>query len=354
MRLFTVGPVEIRNEIFALREKRASVPYFRTQEFSCMMLELDAILRDLAGAKESARSVYLTASGTAAMEATVLNCFTKEDKILIVDGGTFGHRFVEICETHDIPHYIIKIDYGETLTRERLERIPDDGYTAMLVNHHETSTGQLYDIDMLGEFCKKRNMYLIVDAISSFLCDEIHMEKHGIDAMIISSQKGICVSPGMAMVIISERLIDERIYNNNYKSIYFNFNSYLENFKRGQTPYTPAISVCVEMHENLSWIKNRGLKNHLKYIGDIAEDFRSKVSGLPIDIPTYPLSNAITPIIMRNKNARYVFESLKNSFGIMVNPTGGKLQDSMLRIAHIGNINENDNTYLVDCLKKLI
>jgi aspartate aminotransferase-like enzyme len=80
---------------------------------------------------------------------------------------------------------------------------------------HETSTGQLYDIKMISKFCKKNNMYLIVDAISTFLCDEYHMDENDIDVTIISSQKGLCVAPGMSMVAINSRILKERVMNNN-------------------------------------------------------------------------------------------------------------------------------------------
>ena len=153
---------------------------------------------------------------------------------------------------------------------------------------------------------------------------------------------------------MSERLISERICDSKYKSVYFDFKTYLKNFERGQTPYTPAVGVCVEMYENLLWISNRGITKHLKSVCNIASDFRKKISSLPIDIPTYPLSNAITPLIIRNKNARFIFEKLKKEYEVIVNPTGGCLSDSILRVAHIGNINEINNTYLVECLKKLV
>ena len=354
MQLFTIGPTEMFDEVKEVRGRADSVPYFRTQEFSDMMLETDRLLRKFAGAKDSAQTIYLTASGTAAMEATVLNCFTKEDKLLIIDGGTFGHRFVEICEIHGIPHDVIALEYGEVLSRVHFDAVRHVEYTALLVNIDETSTGQLYDIGLIAGFCQEKGMYLVVDAISSFLCDSFEMDKYGVDAMISSSQKGPCVSPGMSMILLSERLVKDRVMRSPFSSLYFDFKLYLKNFERGQTPFTPAVGVCVELHEALLRIDRIGLETYLHQIEVVAKDFRERIKELPVSIPPYPLSNALTPIIFRQPIAYQVFEALRREYGIAVNPTGGHFHDIILRIAHIGNIELSDNLHLVDCLRQTI
>lgn len=354
MRLFTVGPVEMFDAVKAVRADKDSVPYFRTKEFSELMLETDELLRKFAKAGAGTKTVYLTASGTAAMEATVMNCFTEKDRLLVINGGSFGQRFVDICEIHKIPHDVVKVEYGETLTGVMLSQYEDTTYTGLLVNIDETSTGQLYDIKLLSDFCKRKGMYLIVDAISSFLCDEFDMAGNGVDAMIASSQKGACISPGLSMVVLSRRIIEERVANNNIKSLYFNFNDYFKNFERGQTPYTPAVGICIELSASLKMIERVGLANHLKHIADVATDFREKIKALPVSLPNFPLSNAITPIIFKAPIAYKVFEILKDKYGIFVNPTGGMMADYSLRIAHIGQTSVEDNDMLIEKIKTAI
>lgn len=354
MRLFTVGPVQMFDEIKKIRSNEKSVPYFRTDDFSNMMLETDELLRKFAKAPQDAKTIYLTASGTGAMEAAVINCLTVNDKALIINGGTFGQRFVDICEIHGIPYDEIKLSYGEVMTREHLERMGDNNYTALLVNIDETSTGQLYDIGTISEFCKKGKMYLIVDAISSFLCDSFDMMKYGVDVMISSSQKGACVSPGLSMIVLSPRIINERIMKNMVKSLYFNFQEYLKNFQRGQTPYTPAVGICVELYTSLKMIDKIGLENHLHNIQEVALDFRNKAESLPVTIPSYPLSNAVTPIMFKKPIAYKVFEELRERYDVYVNPTGGDLHETSLRIAHIGQLSTKDNTELISKIQDVI
>lgn len=354
MKLFTVGPVEMFDEVKNVRASKDSVPYFRTKEFSELMLETDHLLHKFAHAGEGAKTVFLTASGTAAMEATVMNCFTDKDRLLVINGGSFGQRFVDICEVYQIPHDVVKLEYGEILTQEILQPYADKFYTGLLVNLDETSTGQLYDIKLLSDFCRRKGMYLVVDAISSFLCDEFDMAANDVDAMIASSQKGACISPGLSMIVLSKRIIEERVKNNTIKSLYFDFKDYFRNFERGQTPYTPAVGICIELSASFKMIERVGLQNHLQHIAEVAQDFRERIKELPVSLPGFPLSNAITPIIFKEPIAYKVFEILKDKYDIYVNPTGGKMADYSLRVAHIGQISKKDNSILIEKMKSVI
>lgn len=355
MRLFTVGPVEMFDAVHQVRASRDSVPYFRTQEFSDMMLDTDRLLKKFAGTADTSKTVYLTASGTGAMEAAVMNCFSSNDRLLVINGGGFGQRFCDICEIHGIPFDDIRLEADEMLTEKHLLPFMDIDYTGMLVNIDETSTGQLYDISLLSDFCQRKNIYLIVDAISSFLCDPFRMDKYGIDVMIASSQKGACISPGLSMIVLNERMVEERVMRLHPKSMYFNFKDYFKNFERGQTPFTPAVGICVELNASLHMIDEVGLDNHLQHIEEVASDFRRKaVEQLPVTLPSFPLSNAITPILFNVPIAYNVFEILKNKYGIFVNPTGGKLADISLRIAHIGQTNIKDNDFLLEAMKMAV
>lgn len=352
MKLFTVGPVQMLDEI--KKVGGSQVPYFRTNEFSEVMIASDKLLRKFMNAPDGAKSIYLTASGTGAMEATIMNCLRQTDHVLIINGGTFGHRFVDLCKIHKIPFSTIDLDFGEQLLPEHLNKFNNEKITAVLVNANETSTGQLYDLSMLSEFCMKRGAYFIVDAISSFLIDSFDMKENHIDAVITSSQKGLCIAPGLSTVVLSDRLITERVKLASIDNLYFRFTDYLSNMERGQTPYTPCVGICMEMHKALQIIDKQGLDSWLMHIDEVAKDFRSKVKILPISIPNYPLGNAVTPICFHQPIAKKVFEVLKNQYDVFVNPTGGAQENYILRIAHIGDTSKDDNTYLIELMDKVI
>ena len=213
MKYFSLGPVEMFP--YTLEVAKKQVPYFRTPEFSEIMLDSEKRMKRVMNAPQDSKVIFLTASGTAAMEATIINCFTKEDKLLIINGGIFGKRFVDICCAFSIPYESVDLKFGEALTEHHLEKFENSGFTALVVNIHETSTGQLYDKRMLSAFCERNNMYFIVDAISSFLADEYDVEKYHIDATILSSQKGLSIGPGMSFVVLSDRLYNQKVVNIN-------------------------------------------------------------------------------------------------------------------------------------------
>ena len=129
---FTVGPVMSSDSVRAIGAEQ--VPYFRTTEFSDVMLENEKYMLQYAKAPRDARAVFMTCSSTGSMEAVVMNSFTKEDKVLVINGGSFGHRFAELCAIHEIPYVTLNLEHGKKLTKERLYEYDKQGFTGLLVN----------------------------------------------------------------------------------------------------------------------------------------------------------------------------------------------------------------------------
>ena len=278
---FTVGPVQASDEVCAIGAEQ--VPYFRTAEFSDIMLENEKLIKKFAKAKEDARAVFITGSGTASMEAVIINTLTSTDKAIVVNGGSFGQRFVQLCKVHSVPFSEITLEMGKALTREMLEEYDNKGYTAFIVNVHETSTGVYYDINMISEFCKKNNLFLIVDAISSFLADEFDMEKLCVDVMITGSQKALACPPGISVIVLDKKAID-RVEISDPKSMYFDLKDALKNGERGQTPFTPAVGILRQINVRLKEIETTGgVENEITKIAEIAADFREKIQELPFE-----------------------------------------------------------------------
>ena len=353
MKLFTLGPVEMFPETLEVSSKQ--IPYFRTPEFSQIVLECEEMLKEFAGIDKDGRAVFLTCSGTGAMEAAVINCFTEEDRVLVVDGGGFGHRFVELCELHHIPHEAVKLGYDEALTDEHLRAYDGQGFTGFLVNIDETSTGQLYPIDVISDFCSRNGATLIVDAISSFLVDPYNAAEYGIDATIMSSQKALALAPGLSVVLLSSRIIKERVERIDSGCMYLDFKDHLINGVRGQTPFTPAVGIVYQLHERLCSVRERGLENVLADVDLVVKDFRRRATQLSgISLPDYPVSNACTPLIFDNGRAFEVYEALKNEYGLVVTPSGGDLKGRIIRVGHLGNHTIEDNVQLVEAMKEVL
>lgn len=350
---FTVGPVMMDDEIKKIGGE--DIPYFRTSEFSKIMLDSEELLlKDFKAPKDS-RIIFLTASGTGAMDAAVLNTLNESDNVLIVNGGSFGHRFKEICDCYNISNTDIICEPGKTLTKEQLDNIDGSKYTAFLVNIDETSTGVLYDIDLISKFCHKYNLFLIVDSISSFLCDEFDMEKLGVNLVLTGSQKALALAPGISIVCVDRNAI-ERINNNKVKSFYFDFKKYLKDGLRGQTPFTPAVGILLELNKRLHMIEEKGgVDAEVIEARDKARYFREKIKDLPFEICSNSLSNAVTPLhpTREGVDAHKIFEIIKDEYNVFVCPNGGEFASKIFRVGHIGNLDYKDYDKLIEIFKDL-
>lgn len=351
---FTVGPVQSSNAVRAIGAE--NVPYFRTDEFSDVMLENERLMLKFAGAPEGSRSVFITGSGTASMEATIMNVLTSQDHALVVNGGSFGARFCKICEVHGIPYDEIKLEVGRQLREPDIDTAAADRkYTSFIVNKHETSTGVHYDMQLISEYCKQHGLLLIVDNISSFLCDEFNMASLGADVMITGSQKALACPPGASIIVLSPRAL-ERVEKNDPKCMYFDLKDALKNQERGQTPFTPAVGTLLQINARLREIDAAGgVAAEIERAHGLAEYFRGKIKDLPFEIVSESLSNAVTPLHPTNGMSAYdIFLRLKDEYGIWVCPNGGELKDEVFRVGHMGNLKAGDYDKLVSSLSDVM
>jgi aspartate aminotransferase-like enzyme len=349
--LFTVGPVEMYPE--TLRIGGEQLPYFRTPEFSGIVKSCDAALRELAGAPAGSRSVLLTASGTGAMEAAAINVVGESGKALVIRGGSFGERFGEICEDAGIAFDAIDLEPGRSLPPDALDVLKPGSHTAVLVNAHETSTGLLYDVARIGEACRRTGALFVVDAISAFLCDYLDMEGMGIDLLIGSSQKALGLPPGLSFLVLAPRAL-EKVERLHPRSHYFGLGKYLKDAERGQTPFTPAVGVVLQLHERLEAVGKAGVEALVRRSAGLAAYFRSSIEGLPFAVfPDHP-SNALTALTPTNGVSAYeVYRRLSESYGLVVTPNGGSLKDRVFRVGHMGNIDEEKLGTLARAMKEV-
>ena len=348
---FTVGPVMCSEEICAVGGEQ--VPYFRTPEFSELMLENEQLMLKFAKAPKGSRVAFMTNSSTGSMEATVMNCFAENDKVLVIDGGSFGHRFVQLCEIHEVSHDVLHLEHGQKLTKERLYEYDDKGYTGLLVNIDETSTGVLYDSEMIGEFCKKNKMFYVCDCVSAFLADPFNMEHCGADVMITGSQKVLACPPGISMIVLAPRAV-ERVTNAKVKSMYFDLADTLKNMERGQTPFTPAVGILRQINTRLKEIEAAGGADaEIARVSAQAQDFRDKISELPFEFVSESPANGVTPVHPINADAYEIFTELKDHYNIWICPNGGDMKNTIFRVGHIGHLTHDDNTTLINALKDM-
>lgn len=348
---FTVGPVQSSDAVRAIGAEQ--VPYFRTSEFSDVMFENERLIKKFAKASDDSKVVFLTSSGSGAMETAIMNTLTPNDKALVVNGGSFGHRFVELLELHHVPYTEIKLEHGKALKAEHLAPYEGQGYTAFLVNKHETSTGVHYDINLISNFCKRNNLFLIVDCISTFLADPFDMKELGADIMITGSQKALACPPGISVMVLSPNAIS-RVNNTKCVCQYFDLQIALKNMERGQTPWTPAVGILRQINTRLKEIDaNGGVEGEIARIGALATYFRDKIKGLPFEIVSESLSNAVTPLHPTTASAYDIFLKIKDEYGMWVCPNGGDMKNIVFRVGHIGALTTDDYDKLIAAFKEM-
>ena len=345
---FTVGPVQSSDTVRSIGAE--DTPYFRTSEFSELMLENEVLVKKFAKASADSKVIFLTCSGSGGMEAAIMNTLTASDRVIVINGGNFGERFVELLDLHDIPYSEIKLNNGKALSTEHLLPYDGKGYTSFVVNKHETSTGVHYDINLISEFCKRNGLFLIVDCISTFLADSFDMEKLDADVMITGSQKALACPPGISVMCLSPRALS-RIEKIKCKCQYLDLKLALKNMERGQTPWTPAVGILRQINARLKEIDAQGgVDSEIARTAELASYFRNKLveCNLPFEIVSESLSNAVTPLHPITASANDIFLKMKDEYGMWVCPNGGSMKDTVFRVGHIGCLTKSDYDKLIE------
>ena len=350
---FTVGPVQSSDAVRAIGAEQ--VPYFRTAEFSAVMLENERLIKKFAHTTEDSRVVFMTCSGSGGMETAIMNTLTKEDKALVINGGSFGERFVELLKLHEIPFAEIKLEHGKALKPEHLAPYEGKGYTAFLLQKHETSTGVHYDMNLVSNFCKRNGCFLIVDTISTFLTDPFDMAALDAGIMITGSQKALACPPGIAVMALAPSAL-KRIENTKCCCQYLDLKLALKNQERGQTPWTPAVGVLLQINARLKEIDaTGGDAAEIERAAGLANYFRNKLKeyNLPFEIISESLSNAVTPLHPTTQSAYEIFLKIKDEYGMWICPNGGDMKETVFRVGHLGYLQKEDYDKLIDAFLDL-
>ena len=320
------------------------IPYMRTKQFSEMVLETEHLLNKFID-NENGKLIIYTASGTAAMESAVCNYASQFKKKLAINGGTFGRRWKEICDYYHFECDVFNVEFGKDIDYNLLEdEIKENSYGLLMCQHHETSSGQLFNMRTISDICKKHNVSLVVDAISSFLTDPFSMKDWHIDLTVLSSQKGLNLPPGLSMLFLSGKAIEKGFLPNNF---YLDIQENLTNIKRGQSPYSPATVLFMQLYARLKKIEQIGVNTTIQAVKENARYFRNICEEMNWKISADNPSSCITGFYI--DGGRRISELLINS-GIFVMPSGN---EKLLRISHIGLQQKTELDLLVNEIKNL-
>jgi aspartate aminotransferase-like enzyme len=334
-RLLTPGPTPLYPK--ALFAMLGSDLHHRTDEFRNVY---KAVLTDLKELMGTANDVLvLVASGTGAMEASITNCFSPGDRVIVCSAGKFGERWAEITKAYGLNVVVLEEPYGKFVRADALEKAlaanPDT--KGVFVQASETSTGAAHDVRAMGEAVKKTPAIFVVDAITGLGTMPLNIHGWGLDIVIGGSQKAFMVPPGIAFLSISPKAW-AMTEASKLPKFYFNLKKEKKNAVNGESSWTPATSLMLGMAEALKYIKTLGMDKLVDNAQQLARATRaaSKALGLELFSPESPSASVTAIKAPAGMDSGVIVKEFKNRFGSIIANGQGTMKGQIFRIAHLG------------------
>tara|TARA_Y100001968_G_scaffold24425_1_gene19108 strand:+ start:2087 stop:3241 length:1155 start_codon:yes stop_codon:yes gene_type:complete len=302
----------------------------------------------------------ITGSGTAAMEAGIINTLSKGDQVICGDNGKFGERWVKVSKAYGLDVKIIKGNWGEPLDPNQFKKILDEDtdkkIKAVILTHSETSTGVINDLQSINHEVKNHGKAItIADCVTSLGACNIPMDEWGIDVIASGSQKGYMIPPGLSFVAMSKRAWEANS-ESNLPKFYLDLKQYLKTVNKNSNPFTPAINLYFALEASLTMMQNEGLNNifkrHARHKN--ATQAGMKAMGLKLFAKEGFGSPAITAVQPETLDAEEIRKSIKNNFDILLAGGQDHLKGKIFRIGHLGFVNDRDIISVVGSLESTL
>ena len=339
-RLMTPGPAPVPEDV--LLELARPVIHHRSAEAKQVITEVSAGLKEVFQTKNEV--LILTASGTGAMEAAAVNTVPPGGKALVLSAGYFAARWANICKSYGINAISLETEWGQPVDPDRvasaLAEHPDT--VCVMGTLSETSTGTGHPIEAIGKVVAKTNAVFAVDGISGVGAMECRTDAWGIDILCVGSQKALMLPPGLAFVAVSPKAW-AKIDAFDSKSFYFNLKSARKKMKEFDTPFTPAHTLILALKASLQRIKAEGIENVWQRHRVMSEACQAGIQALGLELfsarPAEGLTAFRVPDGLKDAEIR---KRLTERFGITTVGGQDKLQGKIVRVGHMGYMDELD------------
>ena len=292
--------------------------------------------------------LVITGSGTAAMEAGIINTLSRGDKVLCGDNGKFGERWVKVAKAYGLDVQVIKAAWGQPLDpdafRSALEADTAKEIRAVILTHSETSTGVINDLQTIAGHVRDHGTALtIADCVTSLGATDVPMDAWGVDVIGSGSQKGYMMPPGLSFVAMSERAW-EAYGRSDLPKFYLDLGKYRKAAADNSNPFTPAINLYFALEAALEMMEKEGLKaifaRHARH--QRAASAAMKAIGLPLYAAEGHGSPAITAVAPDGIDAETLRKEVKNRFDILLAGGQDHLKGKVFRIGHLGFVCDRD------------
>ena len=339
--LMIPGPTNVPHRV--LRALSKPMVGHRSDDFHRCFDEVTAGLKDVFRTKNG--TYVFAASGTGAMEAALANTISPGGPVLCVSNGVFGDRFAKIAKAYGFDVTPLSFPPGVGADPDSLKKaLGEKRFKAVTMQHNETSTGVLNDLQALAAVVRATDALLIVDAISGVLSAPLETDAWGIDLLIAGSQKAFMLPPGLAFLSVSERAW-KAVETCKSPSFYFNLPAMRTAAEKSETAYTPALNLFFGLQEALEVIMEEGIEASIARHGKLRDAVRAGVRalGLTLLAEDWCASRSVTAIkapagIDEAKMRKWV----RQQYSILMTGGQGALRGEIFRIGHLGYVFEPD------------
>lgn len=348
--LLTPGPVSIPEDV-RLATARPLL-YHRGPEFKEVVGRVREGLKYLFQTREEV--LVLAASGTGAMEATVVNLCSRGDRVLVVRGGKFGERWAEIATAFGLDVVALDVPWGQAVAPEAVREALSSGgrpFRAVFLQASETSTGVAHPVREIAAFTRETETLCVVDGITAVGVFPLPFDEWGIDALVTGSQKALMLPPGLAFAALSPRAWAAAA-RSDLPRFYFDLARERKNLLKDTTAWTPAISLIEGLDLVLDRIRGEGHASLFRRHALAARAMRAGALGLGLDLlaPDAP-SDAVTAIrIPDPPGAGAVVKRFREGYAITIAGGQDRLKGRIIRLSHMGDI---DRFHVVRALSAL-
>ncbi|MEM3700139.1 MAG: alanine--glyoxylate aminotransferase family protein [Candidatus Bathyarchaeia archaeon] len=290
----------------------------------------------------------IAGSGTLALEMAIANLVEPGDKILNLVAGYFGDYFVKISKAYGATAKVLEVPWGKAVKPEMIRNaLKEDSYKAVTVTHVETSTGVANPIKEIGEIVRENSdAFYIVDTVCSLGGMEVRVDEWNIDICVSGSQKCLGVPPGLALLSISDKVLDYLEKRKNPPSFWYgNLLNWLP-VMRDPSQYfaTPPVNMIYALSEALKIVLEEGLSERFRRHHVLAEAFRAAMNTLNLKLVAdrEHAADTVTAVYYPENIDDAKFRSEMKKCGIVVASTLGPLKGKGFRVGHMGNVSQND------------
>jgi aspartate aminotransferase-like enzyme len=350
--LFTPGPTELPNEVLAAMAR--PIIHHRTDEYRQIFLEATRLLRELLGTKQPVLTV--TASGSGAMESAVVNLLSPGDEMIVVEGGKFGDRWRGIGEAYGLTVHKVSVEWGRVATVEEVESAlaAHPKAKALFVTHSETSTGALFPVHEFARAARARGVLTVIDAVTSFGVYDLRFDDSDIDGVVWGSQKGMMIPPGLGYVCFGPRAW-EAAEKAKLPRFYFNLLKARTTLEKGDTPFTPGISLVLATHAAASLMMKEGRENVFARHRKNADATRNAARALKLKLFAEVPSNAVTAVTgPADVDGGAVIKTMEKVYGVKIAGGQDRLKGKIFRLGHIGYYDEGDILRMVGAFESAL